>query len=502
MWLGRRLETLFSLAALGLSAVTLVFYAIVVLTHLSDRHNIDWMAGIWIALAKFVNSGTLYPPLYDGASFGGTRYMPIFFVLHSVWAQLFGQNYLLSGKLLSLVIVIALTSVTFAIVRRFGVPRSFALLLATHLLLTGPGLQAATSIRADALAALFQLSAVALIAHLGPRLAVPAAALAALAVFTKFNALWAPTAIAVWLFLEHRRSFVPFVASFIGFVFASASVVQLVSRGHFFESLATMANSGIRLGFAVQKSTVYTLEMVLTDAPATWALVPFVAASWVLAARRRQLTVYHFAWLASMIILLVVMADSGTGANHFVEPIVLGSVVLATLWPAHASDMSSAIRVVVATAVLWAGASGLVLHLRAPVQELIRGRAHPQPCGDSAGRVCPTVDALLARISRGTRVLAEDPSIPVARGELPVVLDAWAIPKIERRHPEWVAQLARRVEAREFDYVILLHRYEQVDPEFKLWYADEFGKTVMSAVKRRYTWVGEVDGFHLYEPRK
>jgi hypothetical protein len=80
MWLRPRLETLFCIAALGLSAVTLVSYAIVISTHLADRYNIDFMAGIWIALAKYVNSGTFYPSLYDGASFGGTRYMPVYFL--------------------------------------------------------------------------------------------------------------------------------------------------------------------------------------------------------------------------------------------------------------------------------------------------------------------------------------------------------------------------------------------------------------------------------------
>jgi hypothetical protein len=89
----------------------------------------------------------------------------------------------------------------------------------------------------------------------------------------------------------------------------------------------------------------------------------------------------------------------------------------------------------------------------------------------------------------------------VARGYRPVVLDAWAIPKIESYHREWVAQLASRIEAAQFDYVILLYRFEDIDPDFSGFYATQFGKTVMLAIKGRYKWVSEVDGFQIYAPQ-
>jgi hypothetical protein len=500
--MGTTLERVMYLAAGALAAVTLLGYAVVAWVHAGDRYNVDFMAGIWIALASYVNSGTLYPALYDGSSFGGTRYMPVYFVLHSVIVHAVGGDYVLAGKLLSLVVVVAMVGLTFVIIRCSDVPRYFALLLAVLVLLTGPGFHAATSIRADALATLLQLAAVALIAHQGPARAVPAAALAALAVFTKLSALWAPAAISVWLLLQHRRAFFVFVTCFVGAVLASTCTVQLISHGRFLDNLATMAFSGIDSGFAFKKSTIYTLEMLMSEAPAAWALLPFVLGSCVLASHRRQLTVYHYAWLASAIILAVVMADTGTDANHFIEPIVLGAILLGTLWSTERRD-ASPIRIVLAIAVLWVGGNALVFQLRAHAQEVVnplRGGTYPRPCGASAGRYCVAADQLLARIQTAHRVLAEDPSISVARGELPVVLDPWAIPKIAARHPEWVAELTNRVDAAEFDYVILILRHETVDPQFSLWYRDEFGKTLMSAVKRRYIWVGEIDGFHLYEP--
>src|SRR4029450_813276 len=92
--------------------------------------------------------------------------------------------------------------------------------------------------------------------------------------------------------------------------------------------------------------------------------------------------------------------------------------------------------VVLMTAILWAGGTTFALHLRARAQEVVRpllaGGGYPQP----------GLNALLARLQNTSGVLSEDASISVARGELPVVLDPWMIPKIEARHPEWVAQLA------------------------------------------------------------
>jgi hypothetical protein len=488
------LESLVYWVAAGLAATTLVSSAIVVVAHLSDRYHVDHVSGIWMGLAQHTNSGTFYPDLYDGSVFGGTRYMPFYFLIEALVARGLG-DYVTSGKLVSAVALTCLIGLTFFVIRRFGVPRSFAILLATFVLLTDPGFCALTGIRADALATMFQLGAVALIAHRGPHLAVPAAGLAALAVFTKVSALWAPAAIAVWLYLYDRRRSWLFAASFVGFVLALAVAVQIASDGRFLDNVGHIAFSGIRAESAVQKSTLYTLSLLMVNAPAVWALVPFVIGSWVLAAKRGEITIYHIAWPVSVFILLVVMTDVGTSQNQLIDPIIVSIIVLATLWPAYQADMSSPLGIVLVVAILWAGGTIFALHVRKEAQEIVlpiaRGEPYPQP----------TLNTLLAQLQSGSQVLAEDASISVARGDLPFILDPWAIPRIESRHQEWVAQLARRIEAAEFDYVVLLYRFETVDPTFDGWYANHFGKTVMSAISKRYQWIGDADGFYIYGPR-
>src|SRR4051812_16100421 len=51
--------------------------------------------------------GSHYPPLHEGGSFGGTRYMPLQFVAHAGLARLTGE-YLVSAKLFAYATAIAL----------------------------------------------------------------------------------------------------------------------------------------------------------------------------------------------------------------------------------------------------------------------------------------------------------------------------------------------------------------------------------------------------------
>jgi len=488
-----RAISLANVAAFGLAALTLLSAGVVVLAHLGDRYQIDHVAGSWIGLASYLDSGTFYPELYDGSSFGGTRFMPLYFVLHALLNRVTG-DYLVSGKVLSAAFLIGLIALTFAIVRRSHVPRSFALLLASLVLLTESGIQAASSIRADGLATVLGIGAVALIESRGPKSVTSASVLAAAATLTKVSALWAPVAIAVWLFLHHRRSLVKFAAPFVGILLVFGFITQAASEGRFLENLGTLAFGGVEREYAAQKASRYTLTILLEEAPAIWALVPFVLASWAIAIRERQLTIYHFAWLASVVILFVVMTDLGTGINHLLEPIVLSSILLGTAWWARPHGALTPMAMVLMIAVLWTSGSVYALDLRPRAQEvvvpLVRGTDLPQP----------DIDTLLAQLRDGSRLLAEDASIPVARGELPIVLDPWMLSKIEVRHPEWVAQLAQRIEAAEFDYIVLLFRFESTDPEFSDWYRAHFGRTVMSAIEGRYRWFGEADGFQLYVP--
>ena len=167
-----------------------------------------------MALAKYAASGTLYPPLYDGELFGGTRFMPVPIVLEAAAAKISGE-YLASAKALGHVLAAALVVLTFALLRRERCPTPVALLLVSTLLVSGTGLVAAGSIRNDVLPVIVQLGAVALVARSTGRASVAGAgALCAIAVASKLSAWWGLATIVVWLLVYDRRRLAELGVSF------------------------------------------------------------------------------------------------------------------------------------------------------------------------------------------------------------------------------------------------------------------------------------------------
>src|SRR2546423_1627727 len=91
-WLG------VGLAAAGV--LILSGWAFLAVVHADDRYHVGWVEGTHTALARFAAGGDLFPALYDGHVYGGTRFMPGPIVLHAGLALLTGE-YLVSGKLIA-----------------------------------------------------------------------------------------------------------------------------------------------------------------------------------------------------------------------------------------------------------------------------------------------------------------------------------------------------------------------------------------------------------------
>jgi len=66
------------------AAVVLGSYAVLAVVHSGDRYQLNGTSGVYAGLAMNLNHGICYPELYDGARYGGTRYMPLQFVLHAL----------------------------------------------------------------------------------------------------------------------------------------------------------------------------------------------------------------------------------------------------------------------------------------------------------------------------------------------------------------------------------------------------------------------------------
>ena len=203
-------------ALVGVAALVFAAWLFLAVAHVDDRFQLDHVSGARMALAQYFDEGTLYPELYEDGFYGGTRYMPVPIVLHGFLAALTGE-YLLSGKLLSYAAMIGLLAAMFVLLRRQGCPVAIALALPAFVLTTQTGLAAGMDIRGDALPLLLQVLAVGIVAGTArPAPTVAAAALAAIALLSKTSAVWAPVAIAIWLFGRDRRRLAVFLVAYVG----------------------------------------------------------------------------------------------------------------------------------------------------------------------------------------------------------------------------------------------------------------------------------------------
>ena len=73
-------------------------------------------AGVLIAMAADLKHGVFYRPLFGPVGYGGTRYFPLYFVLHALLMKL-GLPVLLSAYLLSAAAMISLLAGVFYLLR-------------------------------------------------------------------------------------------------------------------------------------------------------------------------------------------------------------------------------------------------------------------------------------------------------------------------------------------------------------------------------------------------
>ena len=433
----------------GLSALFAGSWLVGAVAHVDDGHAIDHVAGSWMSLASAANAGTFYPPLYDGGFYGGTRFAPLPIALQAGSSRITGE-YLVSAKSLSLVLAVVLVALAFVAVRRIGRETPLALLLASTLLVSGTGLSAANGIRNDALPVILQLGALALIVRSPTRTAVVGAGLlCALALASKFSAVWAPFAIFVWLLRRNRRRAAEFSGGFVCVLLLVFGSFEALSAGRMSDNVLGLAITGTsRVGdLGDQFGRLRLIGTEGLGALVVLLLLAFVGTAF--AARRRQLLLEHVALMAATVVTAFVLLDPGSFLNHLLDVQVLALPVVAELWHRSAFQLgrASLARLAIAAVVVVGSVAVYIddFSLPSDLRTLLGETALPD-----------RVPRLSGVIAEGETILSEDPSIPVLRGERPIVLDPYMLIAVGDQHPGWRDELVARIGRAEFDTVVLL----------------------------------------------
>ena len=475
----------------GLPVLVIGGWLLLGLGHLTDRFNVNAVSGTFLALADRARDGVLYPPLFDGQSYSGTRTMPIPVLLYAA-ALSFGGDILASAKVVDLIASAALLVILVGVLIRLGASAALSLALAATVVTTQVFLLAATGIRPESLPSALQLGAVALVAFVPRRSAiVVAAVLCSLAIFCKLTALWAPIAIVVWLATRNRAGLVWFLGTLAVASGALLATFVVASDGRMLSNLLGLGGAGLSVT-GVLKSPLKVAQLFVQYAQASVILLPVLLLALVFVSRRSRPSIFQIGLAAAGAILLVVEADVGSDYNHLLDVVVLLPIATFQVVQRIAARITEASDRLVDPRRLPARrvSSRTGQHTAASLAATLR-----LPGSSETGLYDPL--PLRAALGDARSVLAEDPYVALARGERPVVLDAFMLLRIARRDPDVVEPLLARIRSQDFDAVVLDEDLQA--PDTASWFSESaFGLPFLEAIGDHYRRCSAVGGYFYF----
>jgi hypothetical protein len=452
---------------------------------------VNYVSGVWLALARDLSHGTFYRDLVGDAGYGGTRYFPLFFSLIALLLRA-GVAPLAAGQAVSVGSAVLLAiGLIFLLSRVVRVAPAMVALLTTFALAPYFLQQTVFAIRCDILAVALNVCGLAAVfrphrERVTAWLAV-AALFFTLALATKVTSVYGVATALITLALARRWRQAAWLLLLTGTGFAVCLVsVDWLSSGRAFESFRVCALAGSTLAGTVRNAFSAsmrlapvggsrTLTAVLATATLAWGLQ--LRAGW------RQMPTVLFAVTCAMTML--VLGSPGTVPVNQVADVHVASVVVIGACLRDRARIRTA-----AVALL------LALMLVAAYQDV--GRVTRQRLGVLAHTLPAERRELLAIIG-SEPVLAECPEFPVMAGRTPYVLDPFALRLLLMQRPDALAALEHRVDAHAFAHVLLLEDPES--PRGRGWYEYEhLGWPLVATVLRNYHHQTTVAGVRVYTP--
>jgi hypothetical protein len=322
-----------------------------------------------------------------------------------------------------------------------------------------------------------------------------AGTIAGLALASKLTGLWALLGIATWLIVQRQfRPAAMFAVASAAAVVVVLGSIEAVTAGGLSQHLLTFSTAGVATGLAVLRSPNQVLYNLLGYAFGTVVLLPFAAVGALLLGDWRKLSVIHFCLGYAALLLMLAYTDIGTGFNQLIDVTVLAVLAAGhlALTEGRLTGVSAGRPLVLAVSVMvvWAAWLGLVRTVAFDLRRTAAAAGTGEPFPRAATKVAAMVQA-------GEQVLAEDPSIDVALGRRPLVMDAFMLMRLDRAHPQSVDPLIGRIADREFDLVVLLVPLE--DRTLDYWWTDyHFGPRMANALRASYTFDRSVGRYFLY----
>ncbi len=447
---------------------------------------LDQVSGVWIALANDLCHGVFYRPLYGPLGYGGTRYFPLFFVLHAGLTKLAG-NLIFTGRLLSVASTLALLAGVYALLQRLGVDRLLAGCSSLFLLCSESIQLALLTIRGDVLPAALVIWG--LWACAGPAMGFRQLAVAAifftLAFSAKVTAVYAPCAVFLCFLLSGRRRQAWTLAALAAGGFAVVvGAILIATHGRAFEIFVESATAGSpwpSIFHVPQRFATYTGVEDLGGFPflvlATAALLAWPGRFW------RDLPPLYF--LSALATILAIFTTVGTDYNHLID-LHAAAVILLAVWVSR-SDRHQELF----------GLSALAVAALMAFFPAARNFRH----GVDITPRRRQFQAVLQTVSNNPKpILADNALIPVLAGQTPYILDPFLFRVFNSRHPRFAKPLWKMLQNKNFSAVVTL-----VDPNSELgatvYNQDFFGPGFRKNLLENYKLSVKMEGNYIFLPR-
>ena len=303
------LFALFSVAALALA--------------IPSGAMLNFVSGTWLALGVDLRDGVFYRPLVGDLGFGGTRYFPLWFMLHAGLMRL-GLSPLGAGHLISVAAAAAWIGGSYRLMEDLSFPRGFAWALALLTLCTSAGVFALTTVRGDLLPAALNLWGIVFGVRAfreersGPAIGA-AAAFFSLAIFAKVTAGFGVAAMAAALSLNGRpRRAAALAAATFGATMVLLLSANAVSAGRMLETMRACASLGATFWNYLHAPLTFAYTLVHQDPMSIVVSVLFAVGLWVLPwAGWKELPTC--VGVASLGMLVALETSPGIDFNHFLD---------------------------------------------------------------------------------------------------------------------------------------------------------------------------------------
>lgn len=404
-------------------------------------------SGVWIALADDFAHGDFYRPLHSALGTGGTRYMPLFFVLHGVLIKV-GCAPLAAGVLLTLGSAGALVVATALLLRQLEIPRSIAWPAALLVLGAVSFELMLLTVKGDFLAAALNLGGVALTLAArrtgGRGFLIAAATFLAAAFLTKITTLSGLGALTAWLLWRREWRTAAALCTFSAILMAAGVGLSVwASEGRMLESFRAVAGGDANLAFALTAPNRLVTECARDPLASILfvGLIGCVFFIWRTPTGAMPLLLIF----SACAVTLVIFGSPGTGANHLIDPLVIAVIGLACVF-AHSSSGR-----------VWAGLTAAAFGLGIVIAWLpgvpsIRNffTEHHRP------EIAAVREFTIRAGGAITQpIFSENPLIPIIAGQRPFVADLFNLELMLRHDAALRSEILERFRTGEFGAVVL-----------------------------------------------